>query len=521
MDRERLMNGLDRLYLPKREMLSRIPLGVSLDACWQELVNRRRSKATRLPMRGTDGENYWFVVTDSMVTASEKIVEEAMLPYQSADMAVLEESFYTSFVEGSPMTIEEAMAYIRQNNPPQDIHEQMLQNNRQAIAFAMEHAYLPLTEEMICTLASILTAEMDGGGGTYRTDDKHTIPFMGGEPYSVPPAAGIPGMMRDFVIYLLDPGVHPLLKAAVAHAWFMIVRPFNEGNERLARLVAAMVLIRARYTFFTEVSLSALIAMDGYGYYDAVANVLRESDTGDWTYLVEYYVALLGKAIDEIHRRRQEKEVELARQTLTPAFGQNAAVDSQTSPTEKAGYSAVQAQETTQPAVVEITTEKYDEEEEWDDSAESVLAKAGFVTMDLAQDSFDEKETSDPDQMSFAELVERLKAMAERPSELYSAVAHRMLEYIENGKYAFTRAELADGIAVDSKQSHNIIGYLRSRGYIVSGEMGEGRVVIYRFNFAEGYSENVLSLISHLASSKISPKDKRVGEIMLQKLDTG
>ena len=335
MDRERLMNGLERLYLPKREMLSRIPLGVSLDACWQELVNRRRSKATRLPMRGTDGENYWFVVTDSMVTASEKIVEEAMLPYQSADMAMLEESFYTSFVEGSPMTIEEAMAYIRQNNPPQDIHEQMLQNNRQAIAFAMEHAYLPLTEEMICTLASILTAEMDGGGGTYRTDDKHTIPFMGGEPYSVPPAAGIPGMMRDFVIYLLDPGVHPLLKAAVAHAWFMIVRPFNEGNERLARLVASMVLIRARYTFFTEVSLSALIAMDGYDYYDAVANVLRESDTGDWTYLVEYYVALLGKAIDEIHRRRQEKEVELARQTLTPAFGQNAAVDSQTCPAEK------------------------------------------------------------------------------------------------------------------------------------------------------------------------------------------
>ncbi|MBQ6499381.1 MAG: hypothetical protein IJI48_05725, partial [Ruminococcus sp.] len=79
MDRERLMNGLERLYLPKREMLSRIPLGVSLDACWQELVNRRKSKATRLPMRGADGENYWFVVTDTMVTASEKIVEEAML----------------------------------------------------------------------------------------------------------------------------------------------------------------------------------------------------------------------------------------------------------------------------------------------------------------------------------------------------------------------------------------------------------------------------------------------------------
>ena len=182
-----------------------------------------------------------------------------------------------------------------------------------AIVFALENVYHPITEDLIRNLAGILTAEMNGGGSTFRDTDTHAIPSMGFEPYTVSSPAAIPGLMRELCVYLADTNTHPLLKAAVAHAWFMVVRPFNEGNERLARLIAYMILLKAQYMFFNEVSLSALIAQDGYEYYGAVANLLREENGDDWTYLVDYYITLLGKAIDEIHQRRVDRDAEMGR----------------------------------------------------------------------------------------------------------------------------------------------------------------------------------------------------------------
>ena len=72
MNKERLMDYFDRHYLPKTDVLSLIPLGDSLDAFWQELVNRRISRATMLPIYSPQGSPYWFVLTENMIAASEE-----------------------------------------------------------------------------------------------------------------------------------------------------------------------------------------------------------------------------------------------------------------------------------------------------------------------------------------------------------------------------------------------------------------------------------------------------------------
>ena len=74
MDREKLFSHLEKQYISKREMIARVPLGIQPEALWQELVSRRRSKGTVLPIIGCGGSPYWYVTTDRMVTASEKIV---------------------------------------------------------------------------------------------------------------------------------------------------------------------------------------------------------------------------------------------------------------------------------------------------------------------------------------------------------------------------------------------------------------------------------------------------------------
>jgi len=75
MDRDMLFRHLEQRYTSKRDMISRVPLGVQPDALWQELLNQQRSKSTVLPLYSYKGTPYWYVTTDKMIAASEKIVE--------------------------------------------------------------------------------------------------------------------------------------------------------------------------------------------------------------------------------------------------------------------------------------------------------------------------------------------------------------------------------------------------------------------------------------------------------------
>ena len=251
MDREKLFSHLEKQYISKREMIARVPLGIQPEALWQELVSRRRSKGTVLPIIGCGGSPYWYVTTDRMVTASEKIVaalfenESEFDPYAEAPpVETLEEVFYTSYVEGSTISMQDAMAFLQSDMPPRDIEEQLIANNRMAGGFASTNLYQPIDESFIQQLAFILTDGMDDGGGDYRADDWVEIPSMGAEDYKLPPAFSIPDRVNELVSFLADPKVHPLIKAGVAQAWALVTRPFPEGNERLGRILSNVILLR-------------------------------------------------------------------------------------------------------------------------------------------------------------------------------------------------------------------------------------------------------------------------------------
>ena len=139
MNREKLIQHLEQRYSSKRDMISRIPLGLQPDAIWEELQNRRRAKSTVLPLTSCRGTPYWYVTTPKMIAASEKIVEtlyenEADFdPYTSTlPVTTLEEVFYTSYVEGAQITMQAAMDFLTSDLPPRDIEEQLITNNRLA-----------------------------------------------------------------------------------------------------------------------------------------------------------------------------------------------------------------------------------------------------------------------------------------------------------------------------------------------------------------------------------------------------
>ena len=137
MDREKLLAFFQAHYLSRQEVLFKLPLNISIDSFWPELLNRRKSRATVLPLCNTAGMPYWYVLTDRMVAASERLCEEALGqdtdfdPYRAGmTSAMTEEMFFTSFVEGAQIPLQEAMDFLQRGTEPESIQEQMIWNNR-------------------------------------------------------------------------------------------------------------------------------------------------------------------------------------------------------------------------------------------------------------------------------------------------------------------------------------------------------------------------------------------------------
>ena len=330
MDKEALLAYMQQHYLSRQEVLFKLPFSYSIDSFWPELLNRRKAKAVILPLYNASGMPYWYVLTDSMIKASERLCEEALRsdrqidPYRSPmTSAMTEEMFFTSFVEGAQIPLQEAMDFLQRGTEPENIQEQMIWNNRHAWTELMGTLYLPLDEQLIKRLAMMLTEEMDGYAEDYRQTDQHPIAAMKNEIYDLPSAFSLPDRMREYCEYLQNPAVHPLIKAAVGQAYILAARPFPEGNERLSRMISSAILLRSGYDFLRDISISSVIARENYRYYKSMCEILRHENGGDMTYFVEYYLEMLTRALDlqaERLRKREEAalkaERELAAQPL-------------------------------------------------------------------------------------------------------------------------------------------------------------------------------------------------------------
>ena len=450
MNRERLFKHLEEHYIPKREMISRIPLGVQPDEFWQDVLNRRRSRSISLQLHNPRGIPYWYVVTNKMVAASEQIITEMLEnetefdPYRDTPSASsLEESFFTSYVEGSQISLQDAMNFLQGEREPEEPEEQLILNNRNALSFVGANLFRPVDEEYIRTLAYILTVNMDGGGQEYRLDDCPQIPSMVGVPYELPPAYALQDRVNELTAFLREPGIHPLIKSGVAQAWALVTQPFPEGNERLARLLSQVILFRAGYVFFSEISLSSLIARSSFAYFNAITNILLPENGADLTYFLEYYMTLLAKGVEERHMRLSQRQA-----METQAEQKMARMPLATSP----------------PAPVQsYETLPY----EADDPGEAVQDEGGDETTE-----------------DHAYARERIAMLVDGHSERLAACAGILTGYLDQGKTELTVLDICEAMNLDIDTAGNVISQLKGKGILKSVRRGD-KVMIYGFREAE------------------------------------
>ena len=90
-------------------------------------------------------------------------------------------------------------------------------------------------------------------------------------------------------------GIDPVLKAGVAHFWFVTIHPFEDGNGRISRAIADMALARAEGTIERFYSMSTQIEAEKNEYY---LNLERSQKGGvDITSWLEWFLACLGRAV--------------------------------------------------------------------------------------------------------------------------------------------------------------------------------------------------------------------------------
>ena len=115
--------------------------------------------------------------------------------------------------------------------------------------------------------------------------------------YEAPDNKDVPGMMSEFLEWMnnADSDIDPLVKAAVAHLWFVTIHPFDDGNGRLCRTITEMLLSRADQTRQRYYSLSSVFLNNRKEYY----NHLEKSQKGglDITTWIDWFLQQLREAL--------------------------------------------------------------------------------------------------------------------------------------------------------------------------------------------------------------------------------
>jgi Fic family protein len=115
--------------------------------------------------------------------------------------------------------------------------------------------------------------------------------------FEAPDAAVINQEMQQFIDWFNNTlsDIDPVLKAAIAHLWFVTIHPFDDGNGRIARTIADVQLARADGSPQRFYSMSVQIQKERNKYYDILEKTQRgDLDITEW---LEWFLACLDRAL--------------------------------------------------------------------------------------------------------------------------------------------------------------------------------------------------------------------------------
>lgn len=237
--------------------------------------------------------------------------------------ALMEEAIRSSQLEGATTSRQVAKALLRSGRTPADRSERMIVNNYHALRFIRE-ADRKLTPELIFELHRILTQgtldNADAAGRLQTPEDERVavLDSANGQALHIPPPAEqLPERLQAFCDFANEDDskqfIHPVIRAILLHFWLAYDHPFEDGNGRTARALFYWYMRKRRYWLVEYLSISRILRNAPAKY--AKSFLLTETDDGDLTYFIDYQLAVIKRAIEELYpyldrKAREVREVE-------------------------------------------------------------------------------------------------------------------------------------------------------------------------------------------------------------------
>jgi fido (protein-threonine AMPylation protein) len=169
--------------------------------------------------------------------------------------ALMEESIFSSMIEGATTTRVKAKDMLRKNKKPKDKSEQMILNNYKTILYLSEHQNESISTEKLYDIHQLVTENTleEENVGVFRDNNEiNVVNELTGEIVHTPPNfEELDDLMKSFCEFFnnnpKEDFIHPIVKGSILHFLIGYIHPFVDGNGRTARAIFYWYLLKNGY----------------------------------------------------------------------------------------------------------------------------------------------------------------------------------------------------------------------------------------------------------------------------------
>lgn len=316
-------------YLNKKEIMYRLESPVTMEKFWPILLEKRKENGINFSLRDKQGEEFWFTLTDSIkrrvVCIEERGRRNTLIFEQYSnnsfkksvlDNALIDEAFFSSMIENWQLSRERAQELVENNGLPNNKNEQFFLNCFDALKFIVTNSNMPIDENTIFTIYDIVTKNTleNDQIQKYRSDAGYVWHKEGTRIVFEPPESGdVPLLMHEFISFINEEDIHPIIKSCIIHYTFFYIQPFPTANGTIAKFVSYFFLLRNGHDFFKFFSLSSALQEEIYNYYKSIQEVANSGN--DLTYFIDFQTLMIvnsfAMVFEKFEKEIQHKSIDL------------------------------------------------------------------------------------------------------------------------------------------------------------------------------------------------------------------
>ena len=267
-----------------------------------------------------------FTITNTIlknigiIEAAKEVIENSpLVPAWEAKFredALVRTVHHGTHIEGNDLSRTEAEKVLAGGTivgRERDIQEVL--NYRNVLKFIEGYQGKEITDEMVKHLHALTAHRLlaEDQVGEYRKTQVVVKNAQTGEiTFRPPPAVEVPFLVADFLSWAnlaTADTVHPALKAGLVHYELVRIHPFLDGNGRVSRAVATLVLFMEGYDIKRFFSLEEYYDREPLHYYESLQSVALEN--GNLTHWLEYFTQGLAIEISRIKEKVKSLSTDL------------------------------------------------------------------------------------------------------------------------------------------------------------------------------------------------------------------